>query len=140
MDTSKIAMQLFAKADMLNNQHRYESAMNLYDSIFNNFKDHSLNDEILLRKANVLINLHQYDEATLQLKLIETDYPTSMLIDNALFLLGQTYEKDLKNIELAKSYYKKILFNYPGSIYVIDARNRFRKLSGNTNQNIIKDS
>lgn len=140
MDTSKTAMQLFAKADMLSHQHKYKSAMILYDSIFNNFKDHSLNDEILIRKANVLINIHQYDEAIAQLKVIETNYPESILIDNALFLLGQTYENNLKKIELAKSYYKKILFDYPGSIYVIDARNRFRKLSGNTNGNIIKNS
>ena len=40
----------------------------------------------------------------------------------------------------AKKYYRKILFDHPSSLYVIDARKRFRKLSGKTNQNINKSS
>ncbi len=139
MDTSATAMKLFAKADMLTLQHKNNEALELYDSIFNNFKNHSLNDEILLRKANIFINLHEYDSAIAHLKTIELDYSESILIDNVLFLVGKIYETKLNNTDLAKSYYKKILFEYPGSIYLIDARNRFRKLSGNTNENIIKD-
>tara|TARA_B100001287_G_scaffold111572_1_gene94064 strand:- start:24223 stop:26100 length:1878 start_codon:yes stop_codon:yes gene_type:complete len=139
MDTSATAMKLFAKADMLTLQHKNNEALELYDSIFNNFKNHSLNDEILLRKANIFINLHEYDSAIAHLKTIELDYSESILIDNVLFLVGKIYETKLNNTALAKNYYKKILFEYPGSIYLIDARNRFRKLSGNTNENIIKD-
>ena len=139
MDTSKIAMKLFAKADMLTIQHKNKEAIEIYDSIFNRFKNHSLNDEIILRKANILINLQEYDSAITQLQIIEKDYSESILIDKALFLIGETYEIKLKNIDLAKTYYKKILFNYPGSIYLVESRNRFRKLSGNTNENIIKD-
>ena len=139
MDTSKIAMKLFAKADMLTIQHKNKEAIEIYDSIFNRYKNHSLNDEIILRKANILINLQEYDSAITQLQIIEKDYSESILIDKALFLIGETYEIKLKNIDLAKTYYKKILFNYPGSIYLVESRNRFRKLSGNTNENIIKD-
>ena len=140
MDTSEIAMQLFANADMLKSQHQYDKAFSLYDSIMLNFKNHSLNDEILLRKAVILNIQHKYDSAIVQLKKIENNFSSSILIDNALFLIATTYEDKLGDLELAVSYYKKILFDHPGSLYVIDARNRFRKLSGNTNQKIIKDS
>ena len=139
MDTSEVAMKLFARADMLAIQHKNKEAIEMYDSVFNNFKNHSLNDEVVLRKANILINIQEYDSAIAQLKIIESDFKESILVDNALFLIGDTYQKKLKKIDLAKSYYKRILFDYPGSIYLIEARNRFRKLSGNTNENIIKD-
>ena len=140
MDTSETAMQLFANADMLKNQHQYDKAFNLYDSIILNFRNHSLNDEILLRKAIILNIQHKYDSAIVQLQKIENNFPSSILTDNALFLIATTYEDKLGDLDLAKSYYKKILFDHPGSLYVVDARNRFRKLSGNTNQKIIKDS
>lgn len=140
MDTSVTAMELFAKADMLCSQYKYKPALDIYDSIINNFDNHSLNDEIFIRKANIFIRLIKYDLAISALKTIENDYSSSLLIDKALFLLAETYELKLSNIDLAKIYYKKILFEYPGSIYLIEARNRYRKLSGNTNQNIIKDS
>ena len=32
--------------------------------------------------------------------------------------------------QMAKEYYQKIIFNYPSSIYVVDARKKFRKLRG----------
>ena len=140
MDTSEKAMKLFSYGDMLSNQYKFKEALTVYDSVFENFKDHSLSDDILLRKAKVLINMHQYDSAIFQLNLLEKNYPNSILIDNVLFLIATTYEDKLGDLELAKSYYRKILFNYPGSLYVVDARNRFRKLSGNTNTNILKDS
>ena len=55
-------------------------------------------------------------------------------------MLGNIYEEKLRDLNLAKEYYKKILFDFPGSLYVIEARKRYRKLAGNTNQDIIKDS
>ena len=140
MDTSEKAMKLFSYGDMLSNQYKFKEALTIYDSVFDNFIDHSLSDDILLRKAKVLINMHQYDSAIIQLNFLENNYPNSILIDNALFLIATTYEDKLGDLELAKGYYRKILFNYPGSLYVVDARKRFRKLSGNTNTNILKDS
>jgi len=140
MDTSETAMKLFARADMLKNQFQYKEAMNFYDSVYENFENHSLNDEILLRKAEINLKLHQYDSSIIYLKLIETNFSTSILVDNAIFMLGNIYEEKLGNLNLAKEYYKKILFDFPGSLYVVEARKRYRKLAGNTNQDIIKDS
>ena len=140
MDTSETAMKLFARADMFKNQFQYKEAMNLYDSVYDNFENHSLSDEILLRKAKITLKLHQYDSSLIYLKLIEENFSTSILVDNAIFMLGNIYEERLRDLNLAKEYYKKILFDFPGSLYVIEARKRYRKLAGNTNQDIIKDS
>ena len=140
MDTSDVAMKLFAKADMLFAQQKLDEALAVYDSVFNMFSQHSLNDEILLRKAEIYKTQKNINSAIESLKKIENEFPNSIILDKALFNIATLYENQLKEIELAKSYYKKILFEHPSSLYVVDSRKRFRKLSGKTNQNIIKDS
>ena len=140
MDTSDVAMKLFAKADMLFAQQKLDEALAVYDSVFNMFSQHSLNDEILLRKSEIYKTQKNINSAIESLKKIENEFPNSIILDKALFNIATLYENQLKEIELAKSYYKKILFEHPSSLYVVDSRKRFRKLSGKTNQNIIKDS
>ena len=54
MDTSEVAMKLFSYADMLSYQQQFSKANILYDSVLNNFKNHSLNDEIILEKQKLI--------------------------------------------------------------------------------------
>ena len=51
MDTTESTMQIFAKADMYKSQYQFEDALKYYDSIIDNYKNHSLNDDVLFRKA-----------------------------------------------------------------------------------------
>ena len=140
MDTSEVAMKLFATGDMYVAQKKYNEALRIYDSIYNQFQDHSLNDDILFRKAQVFKTQQMQKKAIDVLKQLEEEFPGSIILDKALFNIAQLYEKDLTDFESAKKYYRKILFDHPSSLYVIDARKRFRKLSGKTNQNINKSS
>jgi outer membrane protein assembly factor BamD (BamD/ComL family) len=140
MDTSETAMKIFSLADMLSAQQQYPSALELYDSILNNFKNHSLNDEIIFRKAKIGLKQHQYQEAITNLKILVNDYPTSILLDNSLFLIGCVYQENIKDTDQAKKYFKTLLFEHPGSLYISEARKRFRKLAGQTNEKILKNS
>ena len=140
MDTTESTMQIFAKADMYKSQYQFDKAINYYDSIINNYKNHSLNDDVLFRKAEINISRYNYMEAVKNLEKIINDYPNSLLIDNSLFELGDIYENKIKDLEKAKKYYKSLLFDYSGSLFVVEARKRFRKLSGNTNEVIKKNS
>ena len=54
----------------------------------------------------------------------------AFLVDNALIDLGRLYEDMLKDPEKAKTYYEKLLFEQTGSIFVPEARDRYRKLRG----------
>ena len=54
-------------------------------------------------------------------------------------MLGDIYEFKIKDLDKAKEYYKSLLFNHSGSLFVIEARKRFRKLAGNTNETINKN-
>jgi len=140
MDTSETAMKMFSLADMLSAQQQYPSALELYDSILNNFKNHSLNDEIIFRKAKIGLKQHQYQEAITNLEILVNDYPSSILLDNSLFLIGCVYQENIKDKDQAKKYFKTLLFEHPGSLYISEARKRFRKLAGQTNEKILKNS
>ena len=140
MDTSEIAMKLFSYADMLSAQQQYSEAIILYDSVLNNFKNHSLNDEILFRKAKIYLKQNNYSQAINNLLEIEKKFPNSILLDNSLFLAGCIYQENIKDLDSAKKYFKTILFEHQGSLYTAEARKRFRKLAGSTNEKIIKKS
>ena len=140
MDTSETAMKLFSYADMLSAQQQYSEAIILYDSVLNNFKNHSLNDEILFRKAKIYLKQNNYSQAINNLLEIEKKFPNSILLDNSLFLAGCIYQENIKDLDSAKKYFKTILFEHQGSLYTTEARKRFRKLAGITNEKIIKNS
>ena len=88
MDTSEVAMKLFSYADMLSFQQQFSKANILYDSILKNFKNHSLNDEIIFRKAKIDLKQHNYQKAIENFKLLVDNYPNSILLDNSLFLIA----------------------------------------------------
>ena len=53
-----------------------------------------------------------------------------VLSDDALFLLARIQEEDVKDKLKAQELYNQVIVKYPGSIYVAEARKRFRKLRG----------
>ena len=56
------------------------------------------------------------------------NYATDILGDDAIYNPALLYDKQLNDKEKATSYYKKLLFEYQGSVYLVDARKRYREL------------
>jgi outer membrane protein assembly factor BamD (BamD/ComL family) len=52
------------------------------------------------------------------------------LADKAAYNLATLYEKQYEDSEKASEYYQMILMQYPNSLYVDDARKRFREIRG----------
>lgn len=140
LDTSRLTMNLFAKADLLIVQHKYKEAEQLYDSINKLNSYHTLNDDILFRKAKIAIVEQDFEKAILALTELLADYGDDILADNALFLLGDIYEHNIYDLEKAKESYKSILFNHKGSLFMVEARKRYRKLTGNKDDKIQTDT
>ena len=128
MDSNYIAMSLFAHADLLIEQHRYDEAFQLFDSIVKDYPAHSLGDEILLKKAHSYQLRGQWNKAISSLEELMKYYPDDILADDALFQLGNIYENHLMNNEVALEYYRRILFDYKGSLYSTEARKRFQAI------------
>jgi len=136
IDSNFTVMTWFANADLLIEQHRYDEAFVLFDSIVKTVPYHSLNDEILLKKSKAMQLQGKWTEAVGYLTQLLKYHSEDILADDALFQLAEIYENQLNDREKAAEYYKKILFEYKGSLYVVEARKRFRVLRGDKAEEI----
>ena len=129
LDTTTTALKMFAQADLLIYQNNLDEAINLLNQIELKFPDHSLIDEILFKKALINIEVNKFKEALLFLDEICQRYGTSSIFyDDALFKQGDILETIYMDEEKAKTKYEKILLEQPGSIFLAEARKRYRKL------------
>jgi tetratricopeptide (TPR) repeat protein len=129
MDTTQVTMQRFARADLLIFQNKTDEANLIFDSINKEFTYHTLNDEILIKRAEIEIKKGNYEKAVIYLLEIVTTYGDDLLADNALYTLAKIYEKNLYDSDKAAEFYKKILFEHTDSLFVIEARKKFRELT-----------
>lgn len=129
-DSTRSPLTQFSRAQLLMYQHRYDEALLTMDSLNIDFPLNSLGDDILYERYRVAYARHQYDTAATFLEKVLELYPNDILVDNALLDLGKLYEDKLNNKEKALDFYKKLLFEQSGSIFVPEARDRFRRLRG----------
>ena len=132
-DSSGAALKIYARADLLIFAEEPARAVLTLDSINKKFPGNSLGDDILMAKARLLIQEKDYAGALILLKQIITDHSTGLWADDAVFMIGDIYENHLADKEQAKIYYQKILTAYAGSLWVTEARKRFRLLRGDKN-------
>ncbi len=130
MDTTTVPMRLFAEADLLSYQNRWQEANVKLDSILTVFPGHTLKDEILMMKARMFLARGEYSTAELHLNEIMEVHFTDILADDALFMLAELQERVYENTEKAMELYKQLMADYPGSLFVVESRKRFRELRG----------
>lgn len=130
VDTNDAPLSLFASAELLVLQHQYDRALARLDSINSIFSEHTLGDDIFYKKAEIYKRTKRYAEAAKMYESILEFYPTELYGDDALFKEAELYERYLNDKEKAKQLYQDVLTKYPGSIYVVDARKRYRDLRG----------
>jgi len=130
LDSNYEAMSWFSKGDLLIEQHKYDEAFVYFDSIQTVYNYHSLGDDILLKKSYALQMQGKWTEAVKYLDELLKYYQFDILADDAVFQLGDIYQNQLNDSEKASEYYRKILFDYKGSLFTIEARKRFRILRG----------
>ena len=130
VDTNDAPLSMFASAELLVLQHQYDRALARLDSINSLFSEHTLGDDIYYKKAVIFKRTNRYAEAAKMYENILEFYPTELYGDDALFKEAELYERYLNDKEKAKQLYQDVLTKYPGSIYVVDARKRYRDLRG----------
>ena len=129
-DSLKIALKKYATADFLSLQNKNKEAIDTLYFVLNNFKGHPIEDEVLFKQAKLFEKNEEYKKAEFNyLKLIQLN-SEDILVDDAHYYLAELYLNKIKNKEKAMTYYQKIIFDYPSSIYLVDARKKFRKLRG----------
>ncbi|WP_105046691.1 tetratricopeptide repeat protein [Polaribacter gangjinensis] len=138
VDSTPSGLKEFAKAELLAYQNKDEEALQEIEKLFS-YKELFVNgltpgevmyDDVLFLQAKLFMKKEKYQEAIVSLtKIIDADNQ-GFLTDDVYYLIAETYNFKLKNPEKAKEYYQKIIFEQPSSIYLVDARNKFRKIRG----------
>lgn len=127
LDTTDIAMSMYAKTDLLIYQKKFDEALETLNLISKTYPNHSLTDELQFQKAQIYYQTKKFSEAEQALKEVIKD-KEGILADDAMFQLAQMYDYNIRDYAQAKEYYKSILIDFPGSIYVAEARKRFYEL------------
>jgi tetratricopeptide (TPR) repeat protein len=129
-DSTYKALSLFAEADLLIYRNKNDEALRVLDSIHLLYPYHALADDVLYRKADIMLKNGQFNTADSLLQQVVDLYHDDILADNALFKLAQLQETIFHDKEKAMELYKKLLTDYPGSLFVVEARKKYRELRG----------
>lgn len=130
-DSNLVPLKRFAYADLLLFQNKDQQAEALLDSISQAFPKHPLNDDILVQRAKLAEKHGDYTKALDYLKTIYIQYGKDVLADDAVFKTAEIYEKRLHQNDQAKTFYEKLIIEYPGSTYVQAARKELQALQTN---------
>ena len=133
LDSNFQVMSWFANADLLIEQHKYDEAFKLYDSIQINFPYHSLADEILFKKGKAMEMRGEWQKALDYYEDLLKFHGQDILADDALFRSGDIQENNFSNKEKALEFYRRLAIDYKGSLYSAEARKRIRLLRGDKN-------
>ncbi len=130
MDSSYTALSYYSKADMLVYRNKTDLALATLDSVQMVALWHPLHDEVLFKKGEIMLKRGNFTEADSMFAKVVRMYPTDILADNALMKRAELYQYQYKDVTKAMELYEKLMFDYPGSLFVVEARKRYRELRG----------
>ncbi|MEO0896152.1 MAG: tetratricopeptide repeat protein [Bacteroidota bacterium] len=128
LDTTTTALEMFAEAQLLTYQRKYDSSLIVLDSLALGFSDHPLADEILWEKATIYLKQNKVERALGFIDRILENFPYDIFGDDALYTKARLYDFTLSNPELAMKYYLEFLGAYPGSLFSVEVRKRIKEL------------
>ncbi len=129
-DSIPSGLKEFAKADLLAYQYKNSEAIAVYNELLKTYSGQNIEDDALFNLAKIHLREAQYEKVIAALlKLISID-PNSIFVDDSYYLLAETYKNFIKDSKKASEYYQKIIFEKRSSIYLVDARKKFRELRG----------
>ncbi len=130
------ALKEYALVELLLYQNKIDSALlkinqlkqGIADSVA--FSNQTILDDVYWLEANIRMKRGEFDRAIGLLQKILDEYAEDIFTDDAYFLQGDIYERQLKNKDKAMEIYREFLNKYPGSVYAAEARKRYRTLRG----------
>lgn len=138
-DSAGEALKQYALVELLLYQNKVDSALTrinqlkegISDSVA--FSNQTILDDVYWLEANIRMKRGEFPESIGLLEKILVQYPDDVLADDAFFLQGEIYERQIKDKDKAMEIYREFLTKYPGSVYAAEARKRFRTLRGDFN-------
>ncbi len=158
MDSSALALKEYSKVELLLRQNRTEEAVVILTQIQQGlsstqlsqeecflqnaqatdcrlaFSNYAIKDDCYWLEAKISLQQNKPEEALIRLQKILEEYPNDILADDAFFTIGEIYERYLNDAPKAMEQYQNLMVQFPGSVYVAEARKRFRELRGDFKQ------
>lgn len=130
------ALKQYALVELLLYQNKIDFALEkinqlkqgISDSLA--FSNQTILDDVYWLEANIRMKRGEFMEAIALLQKILDEYADDIFTDDAYFLQGEIYERQLKNKDKAMEIYREFLTKYPGSVFAAEARKRYRTLRG----------
>lgn len=129
-DSTGEALMMFSRAELMSFRHKDSLAILILDSIVKKFSQNAILDDAYYKLGELYLKKSDFQTAINYFDTVATRFNIDLLADDALFKLGTIYEKYVPDKIKAMEYYQKILTSHPGSIFVIEARKRYRFLRG----------
>lgn len=131
-DSITTPLEMYARADLLSFQNKDDEALVVLDSIKEKYPSHPIEDDILYKRYEIMMKKNKYEDAAKYLQAIIDNYSQDILGDDATFYLAELYDNKLNDKQKAMGLYQDLLVKFQGSMFVVEARKRFRKLRGDT--------
>jgi hypothetical protein len=109
---------------------RLEKLKQGYSSTGEALSNQGILDDVYWLEADIRLKLGEFENAIGLLEKIQKEFGEDILADDAYFLEGEIYERQLKNKDKAMEIYREFLNKYPGSVFAAEARKRYRLLRG----------
>jgi len=122
------ALKSYAVADLLALQNKTAAAIDTLNTVIKNYEKYPIETYALFKQAQMFTTQKDFTKAESNyLKILKLN-KEDILADDACFKLAKLYQNKLNNSNKAATYYEKIIFDYPASIYLVEARKIYRQL------------
>ncbi len=129
-DTTGVALKEYASIELLMAQNKLDEALTRLSGFSEKFKDEQIKDDVYWLEASLRLRNGEFDKAFALCEKIVTEFGEDILADDAYFMEGEIQERYLKNKDKAMEIYREFLTKFPGSVYVAEARKRYRTMRG----------
>lgn len=154
IDSAGLALREFSKVELLLKQNRIDEALLILNQIQQGIastklskedcfllnaegtdchlpiSNYAIKDDCYWLESKISLLKNDPMRALGLLQKILTEYPMDILADDAFFAIAEIYQEHLNDKAKAMEQYQKLLEQFPGSVYVAEARKRFRELRG----------
>ena len=120
----------YSKIELLIFKNEFDLAMVKLDSLLKRYPQDKITDDVYWLQSKVFIKIGKYLKASEKLQYIVDNYAEDIYGDDAYFTLAELYQEKLNQPDKAKAFYEEFLIKYPGSIFIPEARKRYRILRG----------
>jgi tetratricopeptide (TPR) repeat protein len=136
-DSTGAALKDYAAIELLLYQNKTDDALKKIDELKQgvstggtSISNQTILDDVYWLEANIRMQRGEFDNSIALLQRILDEYGEDILADDAYFLQGEIYERQLGDKDKAMEIYRNFLTKYPGSVYAAEARKRYRQLRG----------